>query len=444
VGYERGRKDGREHMSSQRVKRLERAQLQVLFRTPFFAPGVCKLPVSFVPESEFSTRFRVPSSQLCTALTDGKEIWWCEEWFDSLPDEVLPTVLCHEACHCMFGHLWRMPAGADVGIWNVACDHALNLMLKEFSSLVMGKGLADPFPFPDPQDAYCADPQFAGMAEEAIFAVLNNRPKWPGQQPSSQGKAGSSGKGQSGGQANKADPGGNGASGQAHSMPDFGQFQPKEANSAAAKQQKTDWDATMMQACAIAKEYGSLPGGLERYLSELVSPVVGWREVLRSWLREQCADDWDFTRPAMEYSGSEFILPSMHSEKMGPVVFASDWSGSTFGELVKMFHAEKQACLDDCRPSKLVDFGFDTRVVSRREYLVGDVIDPTIKGGGGTSFVEVLQTAADMWPKPKCIVVLTDLAGEFPKDDNGIPTIWVTWEKGATAPFGEVICAPAA
>lgn len=393
-----------------RQKRLERAQLRVLLNVPFFAPGVCRLPVEFTDNEEIKT-----------ACTDGKGIIWNTKFFDELPDEVLPTVLCHEACHCLLGHIWRMPCGADHQLWNQACDHAVNLMLKEFGGLQTAKGYADPFPFPAPHDAYCADPAYDGMAEEGIFARLNNQPKQSGKTP---------GKGNSGANSGPA-PG---------SMPDFGQFKATDGSDGVAdRKAKSDWDNTMIQSCAAAKGRGALPGMLEKVLGELVAPVVDWRDVLRSWLREQCADDWDFLTPAMEYSTSEFILPSMKSEKMGPVVFASDWSGSTYGDLVKMFHAEKQSCLDECRPSKLVDFGFDTRVLSQREYVPGDLIDPTIKGGGGTSFADVLEQASSMHPRPKAIVVLTDLDGEF-GPDPGVPVIWCVFGGGSTsAPFGEVV-----
>ena len=132
---------------SVRDKRLEKAQMRVLFQVPFFAPGVAKLPV-------------VWDKSIPTAATDGKRIRWNPDWFDAMPDVCLPTVLCHEVCHALLGHLWRAPVGAEWDVWNQATDHAVNLMLKEFSELVMGKRLADPFPFPDPQDSYCADPQF--------------------------------------------------------------------------------------------------------------------------------------------------------------------------------------------------------------------------------------------------------------------------------------------
>src|SRR5277367_4287721 len=153
--------------TNDRQKRLDKAQLRVLFQVPFFAPGVARLPVFFDD-----------SGQVPTACTDGERIIWSGPWFDSLPDAVLTTVLCHEACHCLLGHLWRLPGpGGDMGVANEACDHAVNLMLREFSELIMAKRLADPFPFP-PDAPGLADPAYRGMAEETIYAkLMANRPQ---------------------------------------------------------------------------------------------------------------------------------------------------------------------------------------------------------------------------------------------------------------------------
>jgi len=128
----------------------------------------------------------------------------------------------------------------------------------------------------------------------------------------------------------------------------------------------------------------------------------------------------------------------LRSERMQSVVFGSDWSGSTFGDLVDQFHVEKQQCLDELRPSKLIDIGFDTRIVSEREYLPGDLVDKKIGGGGGTCFKELFRRISEMQPAPKVVVVLTDLCGTFP-DDPGIPTIWVVYGGASEAPFGQVI-----
>jgi predicted metal-dependent peptidase len=403
-----------------RMKRIERAQMRVLFTVPFFAPGVVKLPVEFDDKVE-------------TACTNGERILFSPAFCDKLSDQELVTVLCHEVCHCMFGHLWRAPDPCNWDVWNQATDHAVNLMLKEFSAGVMAKGLADPFPFPQPESNYCIDPQFKGVAEEAIYTRLNVQ-KPPGGSGGGQGQAGSG----------KASPSGNPGTGQGQGKP-FGQIE-KPANpgqpgatQSTSKQLQNDWTATLLQSAKLAAGQGDLPGSLQRLVQDIVNPKIDWVQVLRSWLREQCADDWNWQAPALELEGSGFIMPSLKSEKMGPVVFGSDWSGSTFGELVTKFHAEKVNCLNDMRPSKLIDIGFDTRVVWEKEYTPGDVIDSHVAGGGGTSFVDVLRRCSELIPAPKCVVILTDLMGEFPKEAPPFPVVWVVYGGLDNAPFGQVI-----
>lgn len=405
-------------MSSQRDKRLERAQLKVLFTVPFFAPGVARLPV-------------VWDDAVPTACTNGKEIRWNGAWFDKLPDPVLPTVLCHEVAHCLLGHLWRAPAGVDWDLWNQATDHAVNLMLTEFGQGVQAKRLADPFPFPEPKDAYCADPKFSGMAEEAIYSALGKRPKDP-----SGGGGGKPGSGKGKG-AGKPAPG---------SMPEFGQMsQPKAdpAAQSAGKNLASDWDGTLINSAKMAAGRGELPGSLSRFVDALVSPQVPWYQVLRNWLREQCADDWNWTEPALEYSDCGFILPSLKSDRIGSVVFATDTSGSIDKDLLAQFQSEKQQCLDEMRPRSLLDICCDTRIHKIAEYGVGDTISRDAPGGGGTDFCPVFEHLQTVHPAPKCLVYLTDLDGSFPGADPGFPVLWVTWTKGGQAPFGEVVYAGA-
>jgi predicted metal-dependent peptidase len=428
-------------MADSRQKRLDKAQMRVLFQVPFFAPGVAKLPVEFVPEVEYESRFGSPG-QKPTACTDGERLYWCAEWFDSLPDQCLVTLLCHEVCHCLLGHVWRLPPpGGDRGIANEAADHAVNLMLKEFSATVTAKRLADPFPFPADAPGL-ADPQYAGMSEEGIYAKLASRPQTGGGGGKPQAGAG----GTKGGKGGSSPPTGkqnasNGHPGANAGCPSFGQFQPKPGQTpAAGKKAKNDWDGTLIQSVAAMKGRGDLPAGLERLVDQLVSPQVDWWTVLRSWLREQCADDWCFLTPAMELSDSGFLLPSLKSEKMGPVVFATDTSGSIDQEMLARFQVEKQACLDEMRPSRLLDIYCDAKVQKVGEYDVGDTIKRECPGGGGTDFRPVWKEIEKRGVAPKCLVYLTDLDGDF-GDDPGYPCVWVTWTKGGEAPFGEVIYA---
>lgn len=428
-------------MSDSRHKRLDRAQMRVLFHVPFFAPGVAKLPVEFLPEVDYAVKF-CELGQKPTACTDGERLYWCGEWFDSLPDQVLVTLLCHEVCHCLLGHIWRLPPpGGDHGLANEAADHAVNVMMKEFGALVTAKRLADPFPFPADAPGL-ADLQFSGMAEEAIYAKLasqrSNTP-WNGAKPAGVG-------GVPGGQAGSRQPAGGknsptgnvGANGGRHNLPSFGQFQAKPGQQSTSKKLHNDWQGTLIQSVAAMQGRGDLPAGLERLVGRLVSPAVDWWQVLRSWLREQCSDDWNFQVPAMEYSGCGFLLPSLRSEKMGEVVFATDTSGSIDNDMLVRFQAEKQGCLDEMRPRRLLDIYCDAKVQLVEDYAVGDVIKAQCPGGGGTSFVPVWRELEKRGVSPKCLVYLTDLDGEF-GTDPGYPVVWITWTKGGKAPFGQVI-----
>lgn len=427
-------------MSAARRKRLDKAQMRVLFQVPFFAPGVAKLPVEFLPEVEYRVSTSMPDDQVATACTDGQKLIWCEEWFDSLDDQTLVTVLCHEVCHCLLGHIWRLPPpGGNHELANIAADHAVNLMLKEFGELVTNKRLANPFPFPD-SVPHLADPQYKGMSEEAIYAKIASQAQKGGGGAGAgvgQGAGGRSTSGSSSGRgkqnASNVNSGANG-----RSCLGIGQFKPMPGAAAAQKKAKSDWQGTLIQSVAAMKGRGDLPAGMERLVDKLVCPAVDWWQVLRSWLREQCADDWDFLSPSMDYSGSDFILPSLRSDKMGQVVFATDTSGSIDGDMLARFQTEKQSCLDEMRPSKLLDIYCDARVHKVGEYVPGDEIKRECPGGGGTSFVPVWKEIEKRGVTPKCLVYLTDLDGDF-GDDPGYPVLWVTWTKDGQAPFGQVI-----
>jgi len=407
------------------MKRIERAQMKVLFTVPFFAPGVAKLPVVF-------------DDSVDTACTDGELIRFSPAFCDKLSDPELVTVLVHEVCHCLLGHLWRAPVGADWNVWNQATDHAVNLMLKEFAAIVTGKKLADPFPFPKPESDYCIDPQFSGLAEEVIYGRLASR------QP--QGKAGSPGGSGGSGGSGKTRPGANGAqsgTGKPGSMPSFGQIEkPKGANGApgspSSKQLQNEWQSTLIQSAKLASGQGNVPASMARFVDTVVSPQIPWPELLRSLLREQAYDDWCWSRPELCYEGSGFILPSLHSERISAVVFCIDTSGSINGDLLAKFKAEIANCLHEMRPSKLIEICCDAAIQREVEYQVGDTILRDAPGGGGTSFVPALSRCAAMNPIPKAVVYLTDGFGDFGAEPP-FPVIWVMYGGCDKAPFGTVI-----
>lgn len=406
-------------MSKARMKRIEKAQLRVMFTVPFFACGVAKLPVEFDGTVE-------------TACTNGEVIKMSPAFVDRLSDAELVTLLCHEVSHPLLGHLWRLPpAGGDLRTANIACDHAVNLMLKEFSAGVMAKNLADPFPFPAPHDAYCADPQFKGLAEEVIYNRLASH-KPPG------GLGGSQGKGGAGKAAHKGSQVANSKLG-AGSMPSFGQFEPgKGAGKVPAKQLQNQWASTLLQSAKLAVGQGNLPASISRLVDSIVNPRVPWQDILRSYLREQRFEDWSWSRPDLTFEGSGFILPSLYSEGISSVVFCIDTSGSVDSALLAQFKAEMANCLDEMRPSKLIEICADAAIQRETEYQFGDRIKSDAPGGGGTSFIPALSRCAEMVPMPKAVVYLTDGMGEYGSEPP-FPVIWCMYGGCDKAPYGQIV-----
>jgi predicted metal-dependent peptidase len=401
----------------QRNKRIDRAQLTVMFKVPFFAPAIAKLPVIW-------------DDSVDTACTEGTTIWWNRAWFDGLKDEVVVTVLCHEAMHCLLGHLWRIPDKNEMEGWNEATDHSINTSLREFADLETGKHRADPFPMPDGD--ICCDKRYVGRAEEAIFAeIMRNRPP-QGSQGNQSGKSGP-GSGKSG-------PSKAGGGNPPPSRKKFGEMRAPAGTPDQKKKQATEWQATLMQSVAAAKQQGELPGCMERYVGELLHPSVPWFEKMAQWLREKAEDDWSWLKPNPYFDESGFMLPSLDSERFGTAVFATDTSGSINQEVLTHFQSVKQACLDEMKPSRLVDIYCDSTIQAVNEYVPGEEISRKAPGGGGTRFEPVFEKVNDLPEPPKLLVYLTDLQGSFPTEEPPFPVLWIVYgNKGAKAPFGEVV-----
>jgi predicted metal-dependent peptidase len=388
----------------------------------------------------------VLDDSIATACTDGDRILYNPKCFDEFHAEepdIHVTVLCEEVGHCLLGHLWRAPSGADWQLWNKACDQEVRWMMKDFGEQVKSKRMANPFPFPKSGD-FDPDPQFRGMCAEDVYArLVSNQSGQGGQKPNpvagqAKGASGAPQPGQSGGKGQS--PGKSSPSASGGQPATFAEMVPPKRDAAGQKQQKTEWDATLMQSVAACKGRGTLPGSLSRFVDELLNPKVPWVELLKTFLRERVTDDWSWRVPNQYFDESDFVLPSLDSERMGEVVFAVDTSGSIDRDLLATFKTEAQSCLDEMKPTKLVELCCDTRITCERVYRLGDKIALDAPGGGGTSFAPVLRKCATMDRPPKCVVYLTDADGAL----DGItsvefPILWVVYNSEKVMPFGETV-----
>ena len=121
--------------------KIMRAKVGIILSNPFFATLMMKK--KFIAD---------PSTK--TASTNGPDIKYNPEFFNSLPSEELQGVICHELMHSVLLHHTRRN-GRDLSKWNKACDYALNPVLLD-SGMSLPKGAL-------------VDPRYRNMSAEGIF-----------------------------------------------------------------------------------------------------------------------------------------------------------------------------------------------------------------------------------------------------------------------------------
>ena len=81
----------------------------------------------------------VSSSEVETAATNGKYIFYNENYFKTLTKSEQTFLLAHEICHIAFKHMQRSD-GKNLEAWNIATDAVINALLVN-DGLTMPEGM---------------------------------------------------------------------------------------------------------------------------------------------------------------------------------------------------------------------------------------------------------------------------------------------------------------
>ena len=360
--------------------RVDRARLWLVKEMPFYGALSMRLADEY-------------SEAPMVAATNGARIIW-GALSEALSDAELRFVLAHETLHCGHQHFTRLPMTPKS---NVACDHAINLLLLDTPQakaglLKMPKG-------------GIADPQYTGLAEEDIYARL----------PDDAGEGYSDASG-----------------GYEPAAPQAGQ---SAAETRAAQAQA--WRDAVIQATMAAKAAGAhVDQTLTRMIGDALTPRANWREEMADFARCAVSLRNDWSRPRRRSIG-ETIAPRRRSDDLGVVVFVRDTSGSIGGDMLAQFNAmiDAIAAQTQCR---VVIYDADTCVRAEYELAPGEAVPDRAEGGGGTCFADALARAAARDEKISGLVYLSDLYGEFPSQAPDYPVLWIS--TGAKdAPFGRVV-----
>lgn len=337
------------------------------------------------------------------AATDGLTLWLNPTEFAKMSPDMRVTVLAHELWHIAFLHMDRLE-GRDPETWNEACDHAINLMLKEYG-----------YTF---NISHVADPKYAGMSADQIYDdLIKNKIviKLPmgGDLRSPPGKE----EGEPGDQ-----PGGT-----------------------LAPAQMQEVINNVVRAITLSKMSGdppgSLPGSLETKVDQLLNPKLPWFMLLRRWFSEIGQPHYTWRTPNRRHIASDMYLPGLLNDDQGlsHIVWACDSSGSVDPRQLQVMNSEICGVQRQFNPERMTLAVFDTVLHTVEDFQRDEAIPPmTFKGRGGTDLDELWEWARKH--RPKAMVVFSDLYVKIPPQIPGIPVLWVCLDNPkANPPYGRVV-----
>lgn len=321
-----------------------------------------------------------------TLAVDGRHIFYNPGFFLDLRPDLRKSAVAHEVMHCVTEHISRRK-GRNATRWNKACDYAINPLLQD-SGMALGKD-------------WLFNKAYVGMSAEEIYDQLP-----------------------------EGDDGKNGGDALCEVLD-----APAGGSDAELTSIKQEWMINVAQAAHEAKQRGTLPGCMERYIDAISQNKVPWREVLHRFLDFRARNDYNWARPNKMFGAAGVYLPSLYSEAMGPIDVVIDTSGSIDDKTLAAFGTEIIAIAQMLRPERVRVIYADADVNHVDVFTSPDEIAFHAHGGGGTDFRPAIAFAHE--EPPVALVYLTDMYGAFP-DGADFPVLWCA-TSNQVGPFGETV-----
>lgn len=373
----------------------QKASVRMTIMFPFWSELFFSMTINEVmPDDELA-------AQVQTAATDGRSLWINSVFFRALALEEQVKVLIHELGHKMFLHCTRR-GGREAEPWNVACDYAINNLMKQNGFKL--------------NESWLQDDKYNGWLAETIYADLKKEEKKEGGKPAKMPA----------GQSDLKEP--TGAAGTPASPEEIEKIE-------------EECKAVVDRAVQNGKAYGNLPAGVEQgVVSAFKASSEPWYNRLHRFMQDMASSNYNWARLNRRTLKSHGIFSPLHqSEALGDVCIWIDTSGSCYDKAQQAgFCNHINAIMAEAQPKRVIMYYFDTSVYEGEVFERGDCdIRLNPKGGGGTDFRRLFEKAEQDGYSPAVGIVLTDLMGPFGEEPD-FPVIWASVVQGE-APFGETL-----
>src|ERR1044072_2557041 len=95
--------------------RIIKARSQLISDHPFYGALAMRLIIQL-------------RNDIKTMATDGKFLYYCQEFLDKVSEYDLLFTVAHEVLHCALSHMTRRD-GREWPLWQAATDYVVNLLL---------------------------------------------------------------------------------------------------------------------------------------------------------------------------------------------------------------------------------------------------------------------------------------------------------------------------
>jgi predicted metal-dependent peptidase len=310
-------------------------------------------------------------------------------------------VLAHEVLHVIFQHSSRR-SNRDPELWNIAADHAINLLLIEQGFSLPKGGLAN----------YA----YRGMSAEKIYSLLPQKTSYALES-----------KKHMGGTTDNAENSGE--------IPGIGTdvLDPDSPEVVGARDSDMPDTAQLNEICATLRDdaasklQGNAAGLFKSECTAIEDSRIDWRDLLRGWLVDRIKNDWSMWPCSKKHLHRGLYMPSLGIEAPGHIIFAIDTSGSMSNEDLAEIFAEVRV-YRETYPCRLTVIQCDAKIQSITTYeeMDGEEIPPKVQlfGRGGTDFRPVFQWI-DENAVGAYLIYATDGEGNFPKTEQTGGVIWL-------------------
>jgi|TARA_R110002012_G_scaffold85805_1_gene213806 predicted metal-dependent peptidase len=372
-------------------RKIEASRARALMDYPFFGTILCPLPLK-------------ESKDITTLATDGKSIFYNEEYLEDLEPDVVMGCLLHEVLHPAFFHISRR-GSRDHKLWNIACDYAINPIL-----INEGVRLPEGALYEEKYNGWEADKIYEDLIEQGIdagdFVLLGEE---------------------------SFDIGGT------------GMFEDSSTSTSERNEMENEWKSRLVGAAEAVKFRGSVPSDLKSLIDSFLSPSVLWSDKLKEYAKDAVRKKYSFLRPMKKYIDQDIYLGSSIKKKgIRTMVAAMDSSGSAY-HMAPQYGAELTEIMTECDVDEMHVLWIDTKVHKVQTFTKESLpIVLEVEGCGGTAFEPAFDWVEEHNIDPSLLIYFTDMMGSFPSYEPNYPVIWVAYdsrkeyyEKDCT--FGDVV-----